>query len=59
MMDGVESIWEIKIGSISLTLAAETGVKKVKKRHQIGNCRFSSGEAMLLESNDKYLFNSV
>jgi hypothetical protein len=31
-----------------LTLAADNMNQKVKKRHQIGNCRFSSGEAMLI-----------
>jgi hypothetical protein len=34
--------------SISLTLAADNRSQKVKKRHQIGYCRFGSDEAMLI-----------
>jgi hypothetical protein len=39
---------KIKIDSISMTLAADNRSQKVMKRHEIGNCRFSSGEAMLI-----------
>jgi hypothetical protein len=51
MRNEVESIWEIKVHSISLTLAAENRSQKLKKRHQIGNYRFGSDEAMLIGIN--------
>jgi hypothetical protein len=44
MRDKVKSILKIKIDIISLTLTADNRSKKFKKRHQTGNCRFSSGE---------------
>jgi hypothetical protein len=39
---------EVKIDNNSLMLAADNRSQKVKKRHQIGNCRFSSGKAILI-----------
>jgi hypothetical protein len=48
MRDEVKSIRKIKIDGISLTLTADNRRQKVKKRHEIGNCRFSSGKAMLV-----------
>jgi hypothetical protein len=48
MSEEVKSISNIKIDSISLTLVADNRSQKVKKRYQIGNCRFGSGEAMLI-----------
>jgi hypothetical protein len=44
----VESIRKIKIYSISLTLTADNRGQEVEKCHQVGNCRFSSGEAVLI-----------
>jgi hypothetical protein len=44
---------KVKIDSISLTLTADNRSQKVKKRHQIGNRRFSSGEDMLIGINLK------
>jgi hypothetical protein len=44
----VKSIRKIKIYSISLALTADNRSQKVKKRHEVGNCRFSPGEAMLI-----------
>jgi hypothetical protein len=46
--DKVESIRKIRIYSISLTLTADNRSQEVEKCHQVGNCRFSSGEAMLI-----------
>jgi hypothetical protein len=46
--DKLESIRKIKIYSVSLTLAADNRSQEVEKCHQVGNCRFSSGEAMLI-----------
>jgi hypothetical protein len=48
MRDKVENIRKIKIYSVSLTLTADNRGQEVKKCHQVGNCRFSSGEAMLI-----------
>jgi hypothetical protein len=48
MRDKVESIRGIKIYSISLTLTADDRNQEIEKFYQIGNCRFSSGEALLI-----------
>jgi hypothetical protein len=46
--DMVESIRKIKIYIVSLTLTADNWSQEVEKCHQVGNYRFSSGEAMLI-----------
>jgi hypothetical protein len=38
--DGVKSILNIKLESISWSLTADSGSHEVKKRYQISNCRF-------------------
>jgi hypothetical protein len=48
MGDDVKSIRKIKIDGISLTLTVDNRSHKVKEGYQIGNCRFRSGEAMLV-----------
>jgi hypothetical protein len=48
MRDKVKSIRKIKIYNISLTLTTGTRSQDVEKCCQIGNCRFCSGEAMLI-----------
>jgi hypothetical protein len=48
MRDKVKSVRKIEIDSISLTLTAKNRSQNVKKHNQIGNCRFSPGEAMLI-----------
>jgi hypothetical protein len=59
MRDKVESIGKIKIYSISLTLTADNRSQEVEKCHQIGNCRFSSGEAMLIWIKFSIMLNMV
>jgi hypothetical protein len=48
MRDKVEHIRKIKLYSISLTLTADNRRQEVEKCHEVGNSRFSSGEAMVI-----------
>jgi hypothetical protein len=57
--DKVKNIRKIKISSISSTLTAGNRSQEVEKCHQIGNCRFSSGEAMLIWIKFSILQNMI
>jgi hypothetical protein len=46
--DKTESIRKIKVYNISLMLTTDNRSQDVEKCHRIGNCRFSSGAAMLI-----------
>jgi hypothetical protein len=59
MREKAESIRTIKIYSISLTLTADNRSQVVEKCHQIGNCRFSSGEAMLISIKFSTMRNMI
>jgi hypothetical protein len=48
MRDKVKRVRKIEIDSISLTLTSANRSQKANKRHQICNCRFRPGEAMLI-----------
>jgi hypothetical protein len=57
--DKVKSIRKIKIYSISLMLTADNRSREVEKCHQIGNNRFSSGEAILIWIKCSILQNMI
>jgi hypothetical protein len=59
MREKAEGIRKIKIYSFSLMLTADIKSQEVEKYHQIGNCRFSSVEAMLLWIKFSIMQNSV
>jgi hypothetical protein len=55
----VECIREIKVYNFSLKLMADNRSQEVEKCHQIGYCRFSSGEAVLTEINCRIMRNMI
>jgi hypothetical protein len=59
MRDKVKSVRKIKADGISLMLTAGNRSQKVKKRHQIGNSRFSPGEAMLIGIKFSIMQNKI
>jgi hypothetical protein len=59
MRDKVENISTIKIYNISLMLTADNRSQEVEKCHQIGNWRFSSGEAMPICIKFSIMYNMI